>query len=307
MSAPENIRSETIACVVLNWNGGHDTERCIRSLLDARHVALDILVVDNGSTDGSERVLAALFPHLTILKQQTNLGVAKGFNLGIDWALATGCDFVFFLNNDATVDVDCLSMLRRALESSEHAGIASPRILDGARPGLMWFDGGEKNIWGDPVHRGIGSPSKRNPETHQQHFATGCAMLVRAGVFADVGKFDERFFAYSEDVEFCVRAGRRGWRTIHYSQALATHYPSSATKRNKGKWFRDYYVTRNKLLLLNDELRGMAWVSFVAYFSVKYVLVQCAFFLITGQFRRIAAIFTGVSDYVNGKFGARYS
>jgi hypothetical protein len=153
----------------------------------------------------------------------------------------------------------------------------------------------------------MSSPINREVGSRPQYFATGCAMLIRANAIGEVGRFDERFFAFSEDVEFCVRARRQGWQTIHNSHATATHYPSSATKKNKGKWFRDYYVTRNKLLLLSGELKGVEWLVFVLYFSLKYVVAPCLFFLMTGQFRRARAIVTGVLDFVKGAFGERYS
>jgi GT2 family glycosyltransferase len=297
----------TIACVVLNWNSGGDTERCISSLLSSENVVLDILVVDNGSTDGSADRLVNLFPQIAILRQQSNVGVAKGFNIGIEWALTRGHSAVFFVNNDTTVHKDCLAMMKQHLDGDACIGIVSPRIVDGTHPGKMWFDGGRRNRFGDPVHRGFSHPINSHVGTHTEDFATGCAMLVRSKVFKDIGGFAEQFFAYSEDVDFSHRARKGGWQILHVPRANVVHYPSSATKRNRGKWFRDYYVTRNKLLLLRSELRGAAWANFLLYYLGKYVLGPCCFFLATGQFRRIVAVYRGVFDFVLGRFGQRFA
>jgi GT2 family glycosyltransferase len=307
MTTSQKTDGDTIACVVLDWNGGRDTERCIISLLSSENVAIDILVVDNASSDGTPDRLVNLFPQITIFRQQSNLGVAKGFNLGIEWAMAKGHRAVFFLNNDATVHKDCLSTMKQLLDADHSLGIVSPRIIDGTQPGKMWFDGGKQNAFGDPVHMGFSQLIGLQIGNRTEDFATGCAMLVRAHVFEDVGGFGEQFFAYSEDVDFSHRARKHGWRILHVPRANVVHYPSSATKRNRGKWFRDYYVTRNKLLLLRNELSGTAWLTFLLYFGVRYVLVPSCFFLATAQFKRLGAVYCGVYDFVLRRFGRRYS
>jgi GT2 family glycosyltransferase len=296
-----------VACVVLNWNGAEDTLRCVESLLASRNVRLDVVIVDNGSTDDSVKELGERFPNVALLRQANNVGVAQGFNIGLEWATGRGVPFVFFLNNDATVEHDCVSILLGVFDGDALAGICSPRIIDGTRAGRMWSDGGGQNAFRDPVHVGMFQPIRRGAEPRPEVFATGCAMMVRASVFAAVGRFDERFFAYSEDVDFCVRARREGWSIFHVPKALATHYPSSATKRNRGKWYRDYYVTRNKLLLLHSELSRLRWVWFLGYFSLRYLIVPTLFFLMTAQFRRVHAVWSGVYDFVQKRFGRRYS
>ena len=130
MNSFPDTNSSTISCVVLNWNGGSDTVACIRSLLSSRDVALDIVVIDNGSMDRSVELLEEQFLTLTILKHQSNIGVAGGFNLGIDWAIAKGHSLVFFINNDATVERDCLLVLKQVLDTNNRRD----RFAENSRP-----------------------------------------------------------------------------------------------------------------------------------------------------------------------------
>ena len=299
--------ARVIACIVLNWNGGLDTERCIRSLMDSKGTNPDIVVVDNGSSDGSPERLMELFPQVSMLCQSANLGVAKAFNIGVEWALVRGHEFIFFLNNDAILQEDCLAILEEVLMREGSVSVVSPRILDGSVPGKLWFDGGRRNVFGDFVHVGMGHSTSGEEQIRQTDFASGCAMLVRSDAFEEVGVFDEKYFAYSEDAEWCSRVKRKGRQVAHAPRALATHFPSSATIRNKGKWFRDYYVTRNKLLFVSGELRGMRWMIFLIYYAIMYVVMPSLFFLLAGQFQRIVAVWNGAADFVKGRFGPRYS
>ena len=299
--------SPPIACVVLNWNGAEDTLRCVESLCASKDVRLEVIIVDNGSTDDSVRRLVERFPNVQLLRQPRNIGVAQGFNIGLTWATVKGFPFVFFLNNDATVEQDCISALLGVCDQDSASGICSPRIIDGTRSGRMWFDGGRQNAFGDPLHVGMSHPMRKDTAQRPEAFATGCAMMVRASLFSDVGNFDEQFFAYSEDVDFCFRARKKGWKIIHVPRAVATHYPSSAAKRNRGKWFRDYYVTRNKLLLLRTELSRLQWIWFLAYFAFRYLITPTLVFTVTGQFKRVRAVLCGANDFFRKRFGQRYS
>jgi GT2 family glycosyltransferase len=131
-------------------------------------------------------------------------------------------------------------------------------------------------------------------------------MLVRPEVFHKVGLFDETYFAYSEDADFSMRAQKAGFSILHVPSAVATHLPSAPTIRNVGRWFRDYYVTRNKLLLIRRNTSGIRWVIFLVYFAFVYAVGPLVYFTGTGQFRRSAAILKGIRDFTRGRFGKRH-
>jgi hypothetical protein len=132
-------------------------------------------------------------------------------------------------------------------------------------------------------------------------------MLVKKEVFEAVGLFDEDYFVYCEDADFSFRARSAGFRIVHVPSAVTWHHQSMDTKKNRGKWFRDYYATRNKLLLIRRQTRGFRWFLFLGYFAVKHLFVPSLYYALTAQFRRIAAIVSGVSDFISKRFGERYA
>ncbi len=263
------------------------------------------IVVDNGSADASDIRLAAMMPRGTILKQERNLGVAAGFNVGVDWALKHGASHVLLLNSDATVTPGCLGELKSVLDGIPEAGIVTPRILDANNRDRIWFDGGFFNMPGYPSHVRFGRKPNADRREYREDFATGCVFLARPEVYQSIGLFDEAYFAYSEDVDLCVRAQRRGWKVFHVPRAVARHTPSSSVLRNTGKWFRDYYVARNNLLLFRRQQPGFRWAGFLIYYGIVKILLPAAFFLVTGQARRVRAMYEGVRDYYRGHFGER--
>jgi GT2 family glycosyltransferase len=304
-------RDERITCVVLNWNGNGEILRCAESLRGSKGVTLDIVVVDNGSTDDSVPLLQKRFPEVHIIRQAQNIGLARARNEAICWALEKNSPYVFFIDDDAYVSQDCLRLLVGAATTSRNIGIVTPRILDGKREDRIWFDGGFTNLFGDTVHRNMGKTVGFLREidplaTFEEEFGSGCGMLVRQEVFGAVGLFNEEYFVYSEDADFSFGARKQGFKILHVPSAIAWHHQSSDTKRNKGKWFRDYYVTRNRLLLVRKQNQGVGWILFLGYFGLRHLFIPIGYFLLTAQLRRISALILGVVDFFSGRFGERY-
>jgi GT2 family glycosyltransferase len=304
-------RDERITSVVLNWNGNGEILRCAESLRGSKGVTLDIVVIDNGSTDQSVPLLEKRFPQVHIIRHSQNIGLARARNEAICWALEKNSAYVFFIDDDAYVSADCLRLLLEATTTSPNIGIVTPRILDGKRRDKIWFDGGFTNLFGDTFHRNMRKTidllGEIDPQaTLEEEFGSGCSMLVRREVFDTVGLFNEEYFVYSEDADFSFRARKLGFKILHVPSATAWHHQSSDTKRNKGKWFRDYYLTRNKLLLVRRQKQGLGWILFLGYFGLRHLLIPVGYFLLTAQFKRISAVILGVVDFVSGRFGERY-
>lgn len=296
---------ELFAVVILNWNGGEQIRQCVSAVMASTGVNPFFVIVDNASTDGSDTALVSLIRRGVILKQERNIGVAAGFNAGVKWALQHGAAYILLLNSDAMVTPGCLAEMKAVMDRTPDAGIVSPRILDAKNRERIWFDGGFFNALGYPVHRRFGWKPNADRREYQEDFATGCVFLARADVYRSVGLFDETYFAYSEDVDLCMRATREGWKVIHIPQAVALHAPSSSVLKNAGKWFRDYYVARNNLLLFRRQRPGIRWAGYLLYYGIIMMLIPAVYFLVTGQAKRVMAMYEGVRDYFRGAYGER--
>src|SRR5713226_9060166 len=199
--------------VILNWNSHEMTAECIRSLLAMDGVDFEILVVDNGSTDGSVDILAQEFPQSTVLPQERNLGFAAGCNVGMRHALANDAEYVLLLNNDTVVAPDFIREMLAAIESDPSIGAVCPKIYFADEPEMIWYAGADFSLWtGTAKHRGWKEVDRGQFDQHEEITqATGCAMLVRCSAVRAVGLLDEQFWAYAEDLDWSVRFLKRGY------------------------------------------------------------------------------------------------
>ncbi|MFN0157687.1 MAG: glycosyltransferase family 2 protein [Bacteroidota bacterium] len=308
MNTESTRASPRICAIVLNWNGGERIHRCVQSLLASTGAQVNVVVVDNGSTDGSNELLAVTFASISLIRLGKNIGLAKARNEGLRWSMEQGFDAMLFIDDDARVAPDTLSQLWQTLQSSPQAGIVTPRILDGNNEKIIWYDGGVTNTFGDPVHRNMGAEAGTvTRESLEIEFGTGCCQLIKREVVEQIGLLDETFFVYSEDADYSFRAREAAFRIVHVPGAIAWHEQSGDTKKNKGKWYRDYYVTRNKLMLFSKHYKGMKFIVALVGFGIVDFGFRIGYFMVMGEFRRCRAIFDGVTDFLCGRFGERYA
>jgi GT2 family glycosyltransferase len=238
-----------VEIVLLNLNGYNDTRACLESLANVNYANFGVIVVDNGSTDGSGARLQREFPDVQVLESKENLGFSAGNNLGIEHALSKSAAYVLLLNNDTVVDPAFLSRLVETGERAPQVGILGPKICYASEPKRVWYAGGNVNYAaGMCTHRGQGELDfdDRFSRVEQTQFVTGCAMMVKACVFQDVGLLDARLFVYWEDADFCMRAQKAGYRFVFVPLALVWHKISSTCGPESS--FTRYLFTRNHLL-----------------------------------------------------------
>lgn len=283
ISTEANAHPKVVA-VVLDWNGSDDTARCVRSLAAVRYPALEILVVDNGSRVGPEAALRAAGLHATVIATGRNEGYAGGNNVGIRWALARGADFVWILNNDAEVDADALAPLVDAARRHPRAGVLGSRVLRGDDPSRLWVAWGEVT-WRQSLIRLVGESEADGPRWDGERdveWIPGCALLFRAAALAEVGGFDEDFFAYHEDVDWAARARAKGWTCRYVGASRVVHHihGSSGGASHYGG-FRKYLSARNTVLYARRHgNRGQ-------------VLILCLSILVTFPFQLLRRALTG--------------
>ncbi|MHB1131491.1 MAG: glycosyltransferase family 2 protein [Chloroflexota bacterium] len=237
-----------IAVIIPNWNRPHDTMQCLASLHRQRYPHWRAIVVDNGSTDGSMALLRAAYPDVQLIRSESNVGFAAGCNLGARAALLGEAQYLFYLNNDTELDCSCLSDLISLGEG--RFDVISPAIYWHAEPEHLWSAGARI---GSPFPAEIPlRPSRTEP--YSADFVTGCAMLVDRSVLLQVGLFDERFFMYYEDVEFCDRCRRAGFKVGVVPTARVTHKVSVSLQGMRP--LEHYYRIRSGILFYWEALAG---------------------------------------------------
>jgi GT2 family glycosyltransferase len=244
------------AVVVPNWNGAETLATCLDSLL-AQSLTAEVVVVENGSVDGSVQLLTEKYPKVTVLAQQTNLGFAGGVNVGIKYAIEQGYETVALFNNDAVADKDWLKHLHAGLQVAE-VGIATCTFMsiDGKH---LDSTGDLFTNWGLPYPRGRGeAPTGQYDDQTDIFAASGGASLYRISMLKQIGLFDEDFFAYYEDVDLSFRAQMAGWKVRYVPKAIAYHDTGSTSRKIKG--FTTYQTMKNQpLVVFKNVPRGLLW------------------------------------------------
>lgn len=289
----------SVVAIVLNWNGRDVLGDCLRSLLANDYQNLQILVVDNGSNDGSVSLVSDAFPTVQVLSSPTNLGFAAGNNLGIREALQQGIDYLLLLNNDTVVDEKCISRLVDTAETDHYAAL-NPKIYYFDPPDRLWYAGGAFSLWrGVSEHWGRKTlDSGRHESSRPVTFLTGCALFLRASVLREVGLLDEQLVSYAEDADLDLRIRRAGYRLGYVPAAKVWHKEGYSALKHEGQAFRYYLYVRNSLWVLTRYARPVQLLVAYPYFTVNVVFRLVVLALIRGDRQAAAAPLRAVGEFI---------
>lgn len=220
----------TVHVIILNWNGGEVLGPCLESLERVTDPPLEIIVVDNGSTDSSQDIVGEKFPGMELIENGKNLLFAAGNNVGIAAALEKGARYILLLNNDTEVDPGFAAGMLAAFDDPE-VGIAGPKIYYYDDPERIWYGGGGFNrLTGVPFHHGLRRMEGSFEDVQgRTEWVTGCALMARREVFEEIGALDPSYTIYCEDVDFCLRAAEAGWKLRYIPSARVWHKVSSSS------------------------------------------------------------------------------
>lgn len=255
------IGSPTVRAVVVTWNGAHLLRPCLDSLLaqDLARGTLDIVVVDNASSDGTRAMLARDYPDIEVRVNPENLGFAGGVNVGL---IDLQQDYAVLLNNDATFEPEAVSRLIEHLEKPANVGVAAAtaQILltqpDAAGRTLVNSTGNVLTRHGSAADRDWLVPVDSLAAPVDVFGFCGGASALRRTALEDVGLFDRSLFLYYEDTDLSWRMRANGW-SIHYVSSAVAHHRHAASSGTASAVFR-YYNTRNSLIVLS---RHAPWAS----------------------------------------------
>jgi len=282
--------------ILVNWNLKGDTLACVESLLDAGAPAGQIVVVDNGSSDGSPQALRERFGvAVHVMESGQNLGFAGGCNLGIEYALGQGAEWLFILNNATVVDPAMFAEWKRAVDASPAYAIVAPLILYHADPQRIWYLG-DRAIPGSLITYSLG----RNQLDRGQFaplvpvdFVCGCGMFTRRAVFERVGLFDTGFFMYAEEVDLCQRARLAGFRLACATRARMWHKVSVSADRDRP--LTRYLRIRNQILFYRRYASRLQAPTLFAFTFTRALRIALGD-LIGRQPRLIAPLVRGWAD-----------
>lgn len=238
-----------VSIILVCWNNKSYLEPCLQSLYDANmQFRFETIVVDNGSTDGSQAMLNEKFPDVKIIQNDSNVGLSKASNQGIE---TTNGKYVLLLNNDTIVNGPSLTSMVAFLESHPDTGAVGGRLLnpDGSfQAGYAVFSTLKEEIF---IATRVGEYNKKGYPSHYDTdrvmpvgwLSSACLMLRRAAL-GQVGLLDEEYFIYGDEADLQYRLNRSGWKVYYLPEATTIHYGG----RSMDRWRRRKMVYRGKML-----------------------------------------------------------
>ncbi len=270
-SMPGN--SPQVYVIVLNYNGIDIIVNCLKSLQETTYQKIKVLVVDNASADGSPDFVKRDFPGVELLLNPENYFFSKGNNIGIEYALKKGADYVFILNNDTTIEPDCIAKLVDFMESHKNAGGCQPLLCFMHRPELVASAGCNIALSGKAWDAHFGEPADSlGTEPFEMGGITGGAMFLRAEAIRTAGMFSEKFQMYFEDVDLSLRIREKGYSLFCVPVARVLHKVSATTNKvNAAR--RIYFCERNSYWVV---LRNFSPLNIIRSFALNIPSVMAA-------------------------------
>jgi len=312
-----NKSEPKVGIIVLNWNSYTDVARCLDSIRGLKYANIDIVVVDNGSTDGSGQNIDDNYPNVEVVFSDENQGFSAGNNIGIQRVRDRGADYILLINNDVRdLHENMLRELVGIIDTRSNIGIITPQINEYPDTDTVWFRRGiinhrlgtyyhnKNRRW--YLHGSKKSESKiqsdlsraSNELIRNEYLPFACA-LFRESLFSEVGLLPEEYFLYVEDVEYCLRTTSAGYQLATVPDVKVYHEKSSDSSLSP---LRSYYVVRNRYLFARRNSKEIN----VRLFYLTYALNVFLLFvqrILAGNFSATKAVIRGVVDAIRMKEG----
>ena len=217
--------AEQVRIIVVNWNGRAFLEECLQSIREQTYRSFSVVLVDNGSTDGSLMLVRNRFPEVQVIALPENRGFAAANNCALQ---GLGTPYAALLNNDAVAEPGWLGSLVEALEQTKEAGFAASKMLYYHQPDVIDRCGDGYTRAGVGLLRGRGEPASNYDRREWVFGACAGAALYRTDMLRDIGLFDEDFFLIHEDLDLSFRAQLRGYRCLYVPEARVLHKASGS-------------------------------------------------------------------------------
>lgn len=268
--APRSTRAPRVAALVLNYNGQDVTLQTLESLYAMSYDHFEVVVVDNGSTDGSWEAVAERFPQVEQIKVEENQGISYGMNHGLRWVLERDYDYALILNNDIEVDPAMLTEMVRVAEGDPTIGCVGPKAYYYWDRERIWSVGGTLRFRESVTRERGDQQIDRGQFDRDQEvdYVNGCAMLVRRAALDRTGLWDPTYYLGVEDADWCVRMKRQGFRCHYAHRARLWHMISHSTGVYKPG--RTFHTGRSTAIFVRRYASFWQKLRFVAFMAVAF-------------------------------------
>jgi len=262
-----------VAAIIVNWNTRDDVLECLSSLQQTTYINLDVIVVDNGSTDSSVAAIRDQFPPVTVIENGANLGFGYACNVGMEQAMRNGADYFFLLNSDLSIDSAAVSELVALCERDPQIGIAGPTMYLYSKPDVIQQFGGMIRLTRARARGNHEFEVDRGelPDVQEVTFIGGGIMFFRRVVAEQVGGYDPTFFLYGEEVDLALRVMQAGYKLMVSSRAKVWHkmYGSFGGRVNSRV---QYNYMRSWMILGRRYLHGWSFAVFCGHYLIGVLL-----------------------------------
>jgi GT2 family glycosyltransferase len=269
-----------LSIIIVTWNSADFIAECLKSLGELPSISAELLVVDNASVDGTAEIIRGEFPWVKLIENETNLGFAKASNAGIE---AASGEYLCLINPDVIVLPGCLQDMLYFMEHNSSVGVVAPAMLgsDGEMVrSCMRFP----TLWNclcdalalyrvfpqSALFGGQNMHDFSRNRVQDVDVLNGWFWLIRRAALAHVGLLDERFFMYGEDVDWCTRFRRAGWRLVYYPLAKAIHYGGGSSTKDPVRCYIE--LQRANLQYWKKHKRSFAQAAFLLIIAFQQLL-----------------------------------
>jgi GT2 family glycosyltransferase len=280
-----------ISIIAINYNSTEDTLEFLESVYQTSFQSKEVIVIDNASRENPEKEISLRFPLVTFIRSEANLGFAGGNNLGLKSAKGK---YLFLLNNDTLLPNDFFEPIITFMDAHSEAGMASPKILYPDNKtiqfvgsvGINPYTGRGKRIAYMEEDKG------QYDRCYETDLAHGAALVVPRVVIDKVGPMPEEFFLYYEEHDWCEKIKRAGFKIFYIGDSKIFHKGSVSVGDHSP--LKVYYLTRNRLLFMRRNFRGLQFYSGLVFFIALTVPKQTLSFLLRGKFKLLNSFYSGM-------------
>lgn len=291
--------------IILNFNQTAKTMECLDSLRKLEYRNFKVLLLDNSDIEDISDEIKKSYPEVTLIENGFNVGAAAGRNIGIRYVLNSGCDYIFFLDNDAIVDGLTLTELIKKAESDTKIAAVGSKTYYYDEPQKIW-NFGSKIDWIQgkffKTYQGQLDTGQLNKELEVDSFPIGFG-IIRTDVIKRVGEIDEKYFIYYEETDWHIKMKKLGYKLVVTPKARIWHNASSSLGKESPIFY--YYRTRNRLLFMYKNAPKIKFFLFCLYFLYDFTYNTLFTLYLSERIKEFRAALSGLIDFLRGRWGKK--